>query len=226
MKEYERREETIAQLGTTIDTGKKELEKKKENLTTLRDSWLNPVTELIGKINRNFENFFETMGCAGEVVLLTPDNENDYDQYGIKIRVKFRDEVPLQDLSRHFQSGGERAVATAIYMLSLQELTSVPFRFVDEINQGMDPANERRIIDLIMKATAPVESTQYFFITPKLLSDIHCSKTMSVLCIYNGPTAIPTTKWNLGKFLKRAKGGSMDNSANGNIDGDLEEEEY
>lgn len=43
--------------------------------------------------------------------------------------------MPLQDLSRHFQSGGERAVSTAIYMLSLQELTSVPFRFVDEINQ-------------------------------------------------------------------------------------------
>ena len=32
--------------------------------------------------------------------------------------------------------GGERSVATIIFMLSLQELSHVPFRCVDEINQG------------------------------------------------------------------------------------------
>ena len=34
-----------------------------------------------------------------------------------------------------FQSGGERSVATVLYMLALQELSSSPFRCVDEINQ-------------------------------------------------------------------------------------------
>lgn len=59
----------------------------------------------------------------------------DFDQYGLKIKVKFRDTDQLHELTRHHQSGGERAVTTAIYMISLQELTRVPFRCVDEINQ-------------------------------------------------------------------------------------------
>jgi len=40
-----------------------------------------------------------------------------------------------QELTASHQSGGERSVATAIYMLALQALTTVPFRCVDEINQ-------------------------------------------------------------------------------------------
>jgi len=42
----------------------------------------------------------------------------------------------LQDLSKGTQSGGEKSVTTAVYMMALQELTQVPFRCVDEINQG------------------------------------------------------------------------------------------
>lgn len=62
----------------------------------------------------------------------------DFDQYGLKIKVKFRDADELQELTRHFQSGGERTVTTAIYMIALQELSRVPFRCVDEINQVRD----------------------------------------------------------------------------------------
>ncbi len=36
-----------------------------------------------------------------------------------------RDHEPLQELTAHHQSGGERSVATALYMLALQELTTV-----------------------------------------------------------------------------------------------------
>ena len=34
--------------------------------------------------------------------------------------------------------------------LLLQELTKCPFRCVDEINQGMDPINERKIFKLVV----------------------------------------------------------------------------
>jgi len=33
------------------------------------------------------------------------------------------------------QSGGERALTTALFLLALQEITHFPFRIVDEINQ-------------------------------------------------------------------------------------------
>lgn len=61
--------------------------------------------------------------------------QDDFKNYGIKIRVKYRSSEPLLDLSANHHSGGERAVATALYMLAMQELTQVPFRCVDEINQ-------------------------------------------------------------------------------------------
>jgi chromosome segregation ATPase len=40
------------------------------------------------------------------------------------------------DLSGNRHSGGERAVSTVMYLMALQDMTSAPFRVVDEINQG------------------------------------------------------------------------------------------
>jgi chromosome segregation ATPase len=60
--------------------------------------------------------------------------ENDFENYGLQILVKFRENENLQELCGT-QSGGERSVSTAIYLLALQELTQVPFRCMDEINQ-------------------------------------------------------------------------------------------
>jgi hypothetical protein len=49
----------------------------------------------------------------------------------------------LSVLDSHRQSGGERAVSTIYYLMAMQSLARAPFRVVDEINQGMDPRNER-----------------------------------------------------------------------------------
>lgn len=109
------------------------------------------------------------------------------------MRVKFRDNEELQDLNAHTQSGGERAVSTAIYMLALQELTPAPFRLVDEINQvftdplmlnvqflstalnicllhfqGMDSKNERKVYELLLQSTGHPGTPQYFLLTPKV----------------------------------------------------------
>lgn len=82
--------------------------------------------------------------------------------------MKYRSSEPLIDLSANHHSGGERAVATALYMLAMQELTQVPFRCVDEINQGMDPFNERRVFDLLVQTACRESSAQYFLLTPKV----------------------------------------------------------
>lgn len=60
------------------------------------------------------------MGFAGDVVLDTGTHENDFSNMGIDILVKYRDSLPLQKLDPYLQSGGERSVATALYMLALQ----------------------------------------------------------------------------------------------------------
>lgn len=61
--------------------------------------------------------------------------QEEYDKYGIRIRVKFRSSTQLHELTPHHQSGGERSVSTMLYLMSLQELNRCPFRVVDEINQ-------------------------------------------------------------------------------------------
>ncbi len=59
----------------------------------------------------------------------------DYSQFGVEIRVKFREEESLQILNAQRQSGGERSVSTMMYLMALQDITRCPFRVVDEINQ-------------------------------------------------------------------------------------------
>ena len=49
--------------------------------------------------------------------------------------MKYRDTEQLRELTSSYQSGGERSVATMLFLMSLQKLTKVPFRCVDEINQ-------------------------------------------------------------------------------------------
>lgn len=117
--------------------------------------------------------------------------------------LNIRENEPLTALDSHRQSGGERAVSTIFYLMSLQALTRSPFRVVDEINQGMDPRNERlvhkRMVDIAcgldqssgLSTTATEEGeghegSQYFLITPKLLHGLEYARGMQVLCIASG----------------------------------------
>jgi structural maintenance of chromosomes protein 5 len=72
-------------------------------------------------------------------------------EYGIKILVKFRNGTCLKELNSQTQSGGERSVSTMLYIMALQNLSFVPFRCIDEINQGMDPNNERAVFNMMVK---------------------------------------------------------------------------
>lgn len=77
-----------------------------------------------------------------------------------------------------------------VYLIALQDVNPCPFRVVDEINQAMDRHNERRIFEVITKATACQRSkTQYLLITPKLLPDLHYSKHTALHFVFNGCAA-------------------------------------
>ena len=97
-------------------------------------------------------------------------------------------------LDAHRQSGGERSVSTMLYLISLQELTKAPFRVVDEINQGMDPVNERKIFKRMTNAASREDTPQTFLLTPKLLNNLEYTEDCTVLCILNGPWIAETAK--------------------------------
>ncbi|XP_037652832.1 structural maintenance of chromosomes protein 5 isoform X2 [Choloepus didactylus] len=204
VEEYTKREEEIKQLTEELKRKKVELDKYKENISQVKERWLNPLKELVEKINEKFSNFFSSMQCAGEVDLHT-ENEEDYDKYGIRIRVKFRSSTQLHELTPHHQSGGERSVSTMLYLMALQELNRCPFRVVDEINQGMDPINERRVFEMVVNTACKENTSQYFFITPKLLQNLPYSEKMTVLFVYNGPHMLEPNRWNLKAFQRRRR---------------------
>jgi hypothetical protein len=118
-----------------------------------------------------------------------------FKDWGIEIRVSFRENTKAQVLSARVQSGGERSVSTIMYLMALQEMMVSPFRCVDEINQGLDDRNERLVFKRIVENSTrpPVKGPtdhcgQYFLITPKLLPNLTDMdvEAMTVLSIFNG----------------------------------------
>ena len=71
--------------------------------------------------------------------------DHNYGAYEIGLYCSFRKNEELHRLTSTRQSGGERAVVTVLYLLALQGMTVCPFRVVDEIDQGMDENNQRKV---------------------------------------------------------------------------------
>lgn len=70
--------------------------------------------------------------------------------------------------------------------MALQAMAQAPFRVVDEINQGMDPRNERMVHHRMVDIACREHTSQYFLITPKLLPGLRYDERMRVLCIASG----------------------------------------
>eukprot|EP00877_Chromochloris_zofingiensis_P011381 jgi/Chrzof1/6497/Cz18g13150.t1 len=149
----------------------------------MQATWLPELQQVVEKINITFALNFAEIACAGEVLL---SEHEDYDQYAIQIKVKFREGEDLQLLTANRQSGGERSVSTILYLIALQDVTVTPFRVVDEINQGMDPVNERKVFNQLVAASTRDGTPQCFLLTPKLLPDLHYNENTQVLGIFNG----------------------------------------
>ncbi|KAM7412012.1 hypothetical protein PAMA_021807 [Pampus argenteus] len=132
--EYNRREQEIKHLDKELEEKSNALNAYRQNISEAKERWLNPLKQLVEQINDKFGDFFRSMQCVGEVDLHS-ENEEEYDKYGIRIRVKFHSSTQLHELTAYHQSGGERSVSTILYLMALQELNRCPFRVVDEINQ-------------------------------------------------------------------------------------------
>uniref|UniRef100_A0A671YKD5 Structural maintenance of chromosomes protein 5 n=1 Tax=Sparus aurata TaxID=8175 RepID=A0A671YKD5_SPAAU len=202
VEEYNRREQEIKHLEKELEDKTNALNAYRQNISEAKERWLNPLKQLVEQINSKFSDFFRTMQCAGEVDLHS-ENEEEYDKYGIRIRVKFHSSTQLHELTPYHQSGGERSVSTMLYLMALQELNRCPFRVVDEINQGMDPVNERRVFDIVVRTACKETTSQYFFITPKLLQNLQYADEMTILCVHNGPYMLPPNQWDEKAFIRR-----------------------
>ncbi|GLJ50077.1 hypothetical protein SUGI_1065100 [Cryptomeria japonica] len=197
LEDYERRCEQIRNLKFKVEGDRLALNKVLAEVNSLKETWLPTLRSHVMRINETFGRNFQEMAVAGEVAL--DEHGMDFDKYGILIKVKFRQTGQLQVLSAHHQSGGERSVSTILYLVSLQDLTHCPFRVVDEINQGMDPINERNMFQQLVRAASQPNTPQCFLLTPKLLPDLEYTEACSILNIMNGPWIDKTSKvWSSG----------------------------
>ncbi|ANB13563.1 DNA repair ATPase SMC5 [Sugiyamaella lignohabitans] len=180
-------------------------EKLDRSIQEIAKHWEPEVTKLIDEISDKFGEMFARIGCRGKVVL--KKSSNLYEDWALEILVSFRETSSLQVLNAQRQSGGERSVSTSLYLMSLQGLAKSPFRVVDEINQGMDPRNERMVHNLMVDIACSENTSQYFLVTPKLLRDLSYHKRMKICCIYSGDQIgeEAATKLSISGAVKRLK---------------------
>ncbi|PWW78494.1 P-loop containing nucleoside triphosphate hydrolase protein [Tuber magnatum] len=200
IKQYEDRATKIRSLEDKIAGREKNLTKHSAAIAELRSRWEPVIDRLVAKISTAFSRSFEKINCAGEVRV--HKEEDEYDKWAIQILVKFRANESLQVLNNQRQSGGERAVSTVFYLMALQSLARSPFRVVDEINQGMDPRNERLVHHRMVSIACQEYTSQYFLITPKLLPDLSYHKRMKVHCIFSGDWLQEDIRLDPDKYLR------------------------
>lgn len=161
---------------TSLNDSKEVLEKQYAEEKKRLILEINKVILPVGEV---FDKLFCRFGFSGKLELDTTGRDWD-----LRILVKFREKEELQQLSSFRQSGGEKSLTTALFLLSLQQCDTAPFRLVDEINQGMDCYNERKVFEILKEMG---DNSQFFIITPKLVSGLEFSENTTAIVVYGGP---------------------------------------
>jgi chromosome segregation ATPase len=214
LAQFKKRQESIKKLSMEIDKEKDTMEEAEFKLNHNIEAWQKPVQDTVEMINKSFSSFFNNLReagyhVAGQVELV--HEGNDLSTYGIGIKVKFREHDELLRLQKEHHSGGERAITTFLYLLSLQEHATCAFRVVDEINQGMDNDKERLAFYRMVHQTEKPGSPQYFYITPKLLRRLEYPSTAIVHHVFNGLYSLKQNEWNLNHFLEAKRNNNKNN---------------
>ena len=182
-------------------------------------AWLNQVGHIVEKLHTKFQQYMSKLQYKGAVDL---HKTGTIAEYEMRLSVSYTEGGGLTVLDGARHSGGERAVATIMYLMALQELSRAPFRAVDEINQGMDERNERLVFDQIVQSStvdtvSARRSHQYFLISPKLLQGLRSMEhpDVTVLMVWNG-AGVDKHKWQisdmLADVLRKQKRGLSDTS--------------
>jgi chromosome segregation ATPase len=90
--QFERFQTDVDRLTSKVNEADKKLEKIKEKITRVRGKWEPELDKLISEISDAFAYNFEQIGCAGEVGV---EKTDDFENWAIKIKVKFRYVSPL-----------------------------------------------------------------------------------------------------------------------------------
>lgn len=130
--------------------------------------WKSVMERLVGDINPIYSDVLAKVAGIGLVRLVDME---DPDRAGIEITVGFKGASPVV-LDAYAQSGGERAVSTMAFLLSLQHSLKSPVRAVDEFDVHMDPHNRESMMKMLFSFMSENADVQFIVITPSQLSAI------------------------------------------------------
>jgi structural maintenance of chromosomes protein 5 len=99
IKDFEHRAKRIEELKRDFEKKNQRLANHQNNYENTKNEWMAQVEEMIETINTKFSGLFLLLKCAGEVSLGRPDNPEDFSKYGICIKVSFRNDEQLQELT-------------------------------------------------------------------------------------------------------------------------------
>lgn len=157
------------------------LQKTMEELEQRRAKWKDTMEKVLDTVSETYRELLAKIEATGRVRLI---NAEDIEEAGLELLVGFRGSEP-QVLDAYTQSGGERSVATMLFLLALQQYLRSPFRAVDEFDVHMDPRNREVISEMLINLMAGTRDIQYVTITPGQITGVeggvHVITVQSVL---------------------------------------------
>jgi len=87
VRDFEARQKKIDSLSARLEEIRHALSELETRIQELRDQWEPELDSLVSKISTSFSFNMEQISCAGEVGVF---KDEDFDQWAIHIRVKFR----------------------------------------------------------------------------------------------------------------------------------------
>lgn len=191
VEEYERNKNLIKEMEQSIETLRRKQELDRQTFTARKSAFHSWLDNCIQRMRVRFSELFMKLGCRGDIEVVNSSSDRMAD-LAIQILVSYRDDVDLRPISATGNSGGEKMACTMLYCFSLQGQEKSPaFVMIDELNQGLDPDNERYIMKVMLEDAERGSAPQSFVVTPKLLLNLPVYANTATHIIMNGAVALP-----------------------------------
>lgn len=198
LEQYEQREKKIQLMEREISGERKGHEERQKGYETDKKNFLTWLERGVGSMRTKFSELYSRLGCAGDLELTNKDGDC-FGELSLQILVSYREGAALRPISASANSGGEKMCCTMLFCFSLlqDEERMPPFVMVDELNQGLDPVNEMKIMTIMFEDAERGAAPQSFVVTPKLLPNLpfqDATKTHIIFngTIFKGDVAVPT----------------------------------
>lgn len=165
-----------------------QFERQEEDLKERKEEFLMWLQAGIKRMRYKFSDLYSRLGCSGDL-RLTNVESGSLGDLTLEVLVSYRNDVELRPVSAMANSGGEKMCCTMIFCFSMQleDERIPPFVMIDELNQGLDPSNEMKIMTMMIEDASKQSASQSFVITPKLLPDLPLGTFTKTHIIFNGP---------------------------------------